>query len=175
MKGTMITNYPNYTITEEGEVFSNAQTKTKPLNPQKTSQNKKYLQVSLYNKDSKRHPITKQKIPDRLYVHRLVWETFVGDIPKEFEIDHVDKNPLNNNLNNLRLLEKGQNISRGRYDRWGYSVSDFRDEIFHLRKQGYKYREIADKTGLSVSAISREINKTKKTIYYETRVQVKTR
>lgn len=170
MKGKMITNYPNYTVTEEGEVFSNAQLKPKLLNPQRVSQNKKYLQVSLYNEKNKRHPITNQKIPDRVYVHRLVWETFMGDIPEQLEVDHIDKDPSNNNINNLRLLEKGENISRGRYERWGYSVSDMKDEILDLRKQGYKYREISEKLKLSISAISRIINNSKETIYYESRM-----
>ena len=38
------------------------------------------------------------------YVHRLVFEAFVGEIPKGYEVHHRDENKLNNNLSNLVLL-----------------------------------------------------------------------
>jgi hypothetical protein len=40
------------------------------------------------------------------YVHRLVSEAFNGEIPDTHEVHHIDKNPKNNNINNLELLPK---------------------------------------------------------------------
>ena len=38
------------------------------------------------------------------YVHRLVFEAFIGEIPKGYEVHHRDENKSNNNLSNLYLL-----------------------------------------------------------------------
>lgn len=37
-------------------------------------------------------------------IHRLVYEAFVGIIPLDYEIDHIDGNKENNKLNNLQCL-----------------------------------------------------------------------
>lgn len=38
------------------------------------------------------------------YIHRLVWEAFVGEIPKGYIVHHKDGNKQNNSLSNLKLL-----------------------------------------------------------------------
>lgn len=38
------------------------------------------------------------------YVHRIVWEMHNGPIPEGMQIDHIDRNRLNNHLWNLRLV-----------------------------------------------------------------------
>lgn len=42
-------------------------------------------------------------------VHRFMWSTFYGKIPKGMEIDHIDTDRLNNNINNLRLVTPKEN------------------------------------------------------------------
>ncbi len=37
-------------------------------------------------------------------LHRYVWEKFNGDIPKNMQIHHLDKNKLNFNIDNLVLI-----------------------------------------------------------------------
>lgn len=44
-------------------------------------------------------------------VHRMVYETFVGEIPDEMEIDHIDGDRENNKLNNLRCVTHTQNMN----------------------------------------------------------------
>ena len=44
------------------------------------------------------------------YVHRLVLEAFVGESPKGMECRHLDGNPQNNNLENLKWGTRKQNI-----------------------------------------------------------------
>lgn len=43
------------------------------------------------------------------YVHRVVWELFVGPIPEGYEIDHINGCPWDNRLENLRIANRSQN------------------------------------------------------------------
>lgn len=46
----------------------------------------------------------------RILVHRLVWETFNGEIPKGMEIDHINRDKTDNKLSNLRCVTHIQNM-----------------------------------------------------------------
>lgn len=43
--------------------------------------------------------------------HNLVWEKAYGKIPEGYYILHLDRNGLNNNLDNLVLMNKQENLS----------------------------------------------------------------
>lgn len=45
-------------------------------------------------------------------VHRLVYEAFSGNIPKGYDIDHVDQNKQNNNIKNLVAISHSDHIKR---------------------------------------------------------------
>ena len=42
-------------------------------------------------------------------VHRVIWQMFNGDIPDGMQVDHIDGNPENNKIENLRLVTSQQN------------------------------------------------------------------
>lgn len=42
--------------------------------------------------------------------HRIVWTMFNGPIPKDMVIDHLDRNPSNNNIKNLCLKTASENF-----------------------------------------------------------------
>ena len=46
---------------------------------------------------------------ERHYAHRLAWMFAVGQIPDDMEIDHIDHNPSNNRIQNLRLVTRSGN------------------------------------------------------------------
>lgn len=45
----------------------------------------------------------------RYYVHRIIYMMFYGYMP--FEIDHIDRNKLNNRIENLRSVTKSENVA----------------------------------------------------------------
>lgn len=45
-----------------------------------------------------------------LYGHRIIWEMHNGLIPEGLTLDHIDGNPSNNRLENLRLATHQQNL-----------------------------------------------------------------
>ena len=155
MKGTKIKDYPGYTITEDGTVYSYMQTKAKKLKQRVVTQSKKgYLQVSLYNEHSKRNK-KGQKIPKQVYVHRLVWETFKGEIPESKQIDHIDSNPRNNNIDNLQIITPHNNMLKYLRKKWGGIGVDYFKEIREYQRQGLSTGEIAKKVGKSYTAVYR--------------------
>lgn len=46
-------------------------------------------------------------------VHRLVWETFVGPIPDDYEINHLNEVKYDNRLENLEVVTHKENINHG--------------------------------------------------------------
>ena len=46
-------------------------------------------------------------------VHRLVYETFEGDIPNDLQVNHIDENKKNNCLENLNLMTPKENMNWG--------------------------------------------------------------
>ena len=48
---------------------------------------------------------------NNVMAHKLVYEAFKGPTPKDFVIDHIDGNKLNNHLSNLQAISRGDNTS----------------------------------------------------------------
>jgi hypothetical protein len=60
-------------------------------------------------------------------IHRLIWESYYGPIPKDKVIDHINQNKLDNRIENLRLASKAMN--RRNSDKIkGYTYSLDRDK-----------------------------------------------
>jgi hypothetical protein len=50
----------------------------------------------------------------RFGVHRIIWALATGSDPGEFDIDHIDGDPSNNRVANLRTCSRSQNLRNGR-------------------------------------------------------------
>lgn len=61
------------------------------------------------------------------YVHRLLAETFIENPENKKEVDHIDGNPRNNNLDNLRWATHKENLNN--------SVSVERERLSHIGKE----------------------------------------
>lgn len=161
MKGKEIKGYPKYTIEEDGTVWSHTKKKSKKLKPQRASQSKKgYLQVRLYN-DERRPNGSKKGVLH--YVHRLVWETYKGEIPEDKEIDHLNANTLDNRLENLQAVTRRENLEK-------YFQSETFKKVYNttwsrLKREEYKrlykihgtYKKVAEITGAGEATVWRMV------------------
>lgn len=98
-----------YEISEDGRIFRNVKSK-KILRQCKTYRGYWIVSVSIKG--------------TRIYrtVHSLVAECWLGDKPDGYEIDHIDRNPDNNNYRNLRYVTHSEN-NLNRNMSWKVSVS----------------------------------------------------
>lgn len=60
-------------------------------------------------------------------VHRVIWMMLNGPIPEGLVIDHIDRNPLNNLIENLRVTT----IQKNNLNRQGIHT---KDQYLHKRK-----------------------------------------
>ena len=92
---TTVKTFPDYSVSTNGKIKSNKTGKVL-----KTFINTRgYEQITLYKEKKKYGPI----------VHRLVLESFVGEIDKQMVPNHIDGDKLNNNLSNLEIVTISQN------------------------------------------------------------------
>jgi len=69
----------------------------------------------------KQSKLRKDKKRYNRYVHRLVWESFIGIIPKGYELNHIDHDKSNNQLSNLELVTHSENLKKAfiKHGYWG--------------------------------------------------------
>lgn len=98
--------------------------------------------------------ITVDKVARCYKIARLIWWIVTEEWPEE--IDHIDRNPLNNNINNLRAVDRITNCyNRGKYNSnkngyigvykssknlWGFQIS-VKQKRFNV--SGYEHPETA--------------------------------
>jgi hypothetical protein len=75
--------------------------KEKLLSPGKTENG--YLFVTLY----------KNGVGKTFKIHRLVYSTFVEEIPEDMQVNHIDEDKENNRVDNLNLMTPKQNSNWG--------------------------------------------------------------
>lgn len=99
-----ISGYPNYEVSSDGRV-RNVKTGKLLLPRYKWNRAKTKIQCARI--------VLKGK--DEFSIHRLMYQTFVGVIPDDMRVDHIDRDPLNNVLSNLRLLTNAGNTRNTDY------------------------------------------------------------
>lgn len=96
-KGKKISNFPNYLISKQGQVYS---TKTNKIRKIEINNNG-YCRIRLMdiaNKDKK------------FYVHRLVAEAYIPNPNNYNQVNHIDFNKHNNNVENLEWCNETMNM-----------------------------------------------------------------
>ena len=81
------------------------------------------------------------------YIHRFVFETFKGAIPKGMEIDHVDGDKKNNLITNLQLLTKKENIRKSKCKKViSFNIETKEKIIFDSLTEAGEYYKICSRT-----------------------------
>ena len=93
----IIKQFPQYGITEEGQVYS--------------FKTKKYLKVG-YCRGYAYLSLMKDGVKRMVRRARLVVEAFNGKIPKGYTVDHLNGNKADDRLINLEVCTLRQNIAR---------------------------------------------------------------
>jgi hypothetical protein len=122
-----INDYPNYSVSNKGNVRNDKTTRILNL----SINGKGYNVVCLYRKG--RHTLN---------VHMIEAIAFLNHNPighTGLIVDHKDKNPLNNNLKNLQLISQRENLSKDRNvllgafkrkNKWESSIRIERDQVY---------------------------------------------
>ena len=106
-----IKDFPKYFISENGIVYGIVRQQFIILNTDKDG----YKFVKLFDSNNRR--VMKR-------VSRLVYETFIGEIPNEYMIDHYDGIVNHNNVENLNAIAPADNNLKGH-------TFDMRRELFN--------------------------------------------
>ena len=100
-----IKGYPNYMVSNMGNV--------KSLN-YRGNTNKEVILKPIKQKTGYCHiTLCKNGITKIYSVHRLVYETFVGEIPQGMQVNHINEDKTDNRLENLNLLSPKANTNWG--------------------------------------------------------------
>jgi len=112
--------------------------------------------------------LTKNRVREKVHVHRLVAKAFIGPIGKGMHVAHLDGNPSNNDLTNLRICSPKENESHkkdhGTYygrgitpgqDCWRAKLRD--EQVIEMRdlsKAGWSQQELADRFSVTQTNVS---------------------
>ena len=90
----------------------------------------------------------------KYYAHHLVAHYFIGTRPVEFEVDHLDRNPRNNKLDNLRYLHYTENRLRGN-DHPNARLTEQHVKVIRqmAKLNGFTKKQIAEIFGITAPAV----------------------
>jgi hypothetical protein len=101
-------------------------------------------------------------------VHRLVARAFVPGYFEGATVDHLDGDKTNNAASNLEWVTRSENTRRQHRDGRGAGKGDAHPnaklrakdipEIFKLRREGWTFKQIGQKYGVSLSLIHKIIS-----------------
>ncbi len=143
---TIIDNFPNYSITNSGDIIPN--NRDQPLS--KWVDNVGYYQSLLY-KDGERHHVR---------IHRLMGDVLLTKTNDDslLEVNHIDGNKLNNNLDNLELVTTAENTQHG------YEEGLYKTNARNILVDVYDKENNFIKTFKSIRSLSLELGLNRKTV-----------
>lgn len=101
-----------------------------------------YLQCTLFRK--------------RFYIHRLVYEAWIGNIPNGYDIDHIKGIKTDNRVSNLRAVSRSENLKHNyelgfKGSNYIHTFSDKERNLIMIdhKEKGLSIKKISIKYGYS--------------------------
>ena len=102
-------------------------------------------------------------------LHNVIYAWYKGELPLGYDVDHIDNNPLNNNIDNLQLLTHEENLKKRSIkgaNQW-YYIKGYNDELWVKRQQELKdkkeeaklRKELKSKYDLYMKILKADINR----------------
>lgn len=165
-----IKGYPKYMASNLGKVYMKI--KGEWVEKEGNINSWGYISLKLWNKG-----LSKRKLRAHLIV-----ETFIGEIPKGYVVDHIDCSRDNDYVTNLQIITKSDNAKRAiKYSRGlnlnnntgkGFPNIDIIGKIWEMDSQGKPNMDIASELGINRSYVTRTLNGTRTKGVYISKLKV---
>ena len=120
-----IENYENYLIYQDGRVF-----------------NKRYNRFLKHTKENYYYVrLCKNGKNKKFYIHRLIAEYYIDNPENKTYIDHINGDPLNNDISNLRWVTNIENTNAFKSQRLD-NTSGIKNICQHKKGKGWQYKKI---------------------------------
>lgn len=101
-----------YEVNENGTIFRNVKSKKQlKIKLDMHHSNTGYYMTLVHNQS------INEGNCKRIMIHRVVAECWLGDCPDDCEVDHIDRNPHNNDYRNLRYVTKNEQMKNRDYSK----------------------------------------------------------
>ena len=152
------TQYLNYFVNEQGDVFSTKHGSIKRLKSGNHPQG--YLLISICNNGNSKN----------ILVHRLIAQTFIPNAENKPEVNHKNGIKWDNRVENLEWVTKSENMSHakstGLFNNGGenhYNTKLTKEQIIQIRElyatKKYTQKQLGKMFGIKTRTISDIINK----------------
>lgn len=99
-----------YEVNENGTIFRNVKSKKQlKIKLDMHHSNTGYYMTMVHNQSINGGDCK------RVMIHRIVAECWLGECPEGHEVDHIDRNPHNNDYRNLRYVTKSEQMKNRDY------------------------------------------------------------
>jgi hypothetical protein len=111
------TKFPGYYVTEDGKIYREPHKFFDGKNEKDLVEVKQFLRGGAYTRQyasvniSIKNEKGKTLYQIKEYVHRIIAETLLDNPHRYTEVDHIDRDKLNNEVKNLRWCDRPTNIN----------------------------------------------------------------